>query len=440
MCKRSIKNLACTTKKYREEQNYRKSFKKVLLYYQIGELASASETLEKLLNRKVDARTSRKIQQVLLLLLVGELYGLNTLNKLLTNYGVRGNNYQQLWQKLPSKLLISLMNDWLWDLFGEDFEKRLHQSGSTHSRQKLTLVIDGSIFKQWLVDEEFGKYFAKYYSGQYKSAVYGFNVILCGMAIGGLFYPLQFQLRRKSEKDSEVAENILAKVHKKLDAIALSEGVKLPQLYLSVDSGFRSTGLLAYCEASGIIYIGVPKINHTITYKGKKYKIKDLKAKFIQQEQLYQQKNLKSEQAFTWRVRVTYKCMDREVTLLFFRLNESKKVSVIFSTNLDIKAKTMRRHWFERTKIELLFRMIKNDFKIQQITVRNRLGFMKKLAFALVKSVYMQLFTQKVKKSDSQFQRLGFAGIRQKLIFHQIGKEYLDELVYANTFCKDKFR
>jgi len=113
------------------------------------------------------------------------------------------------------------------------------QSGSTHSRQKLTLVIDGSIFKQWLVDEEFGKYFAKYYSGQYKSAVYGFNV--------------------------------LAKVHKKLDAIALSEGVKLPQLYLSVDSGFRSTGLLAYCEASGIIYIGVPKINHTITYKGKKY-------------------------------------------------------------------------------------------------------------------------------------------------------------------------
>jgi len=380
-----------------------------LLDYQIGELASASETLEKLLNRKVDARTSRKIQQVLLLLLVGELYGLNTLNKLLTNYGVRGNNYQQLWQKLPSKLLISLMNDWLWDLFGvgEDFEKRLHQSGSTHSRQKLTLVIDGSIFKQWLVDEEFGKYFAKYYSGQYKSAVYGFNV-------------LQFQLRRKSEKDSEVAENILAKVHKKLDAIALSEGVKLPQLYLSVDSGFRSTGLLAYCEASGIIYIGVPKINHTITYKGKKY--------------------MKSEQAFTWRVRVTYKCMDREVTLLFFRLNESKKVSVIFSTNLDIKAKTMRRHWFERTKIELLFRMIKNDFKIQQITVRNRLGFMKKLAFALVKSVYMQLFTQKVKKSDSQFQRLGFAGIRQKLIFHQIGKEYLDELVYANTFCKDKSR
>ena len=375
-----------------------------------------------------------------MLLLVGELYGLNTLNKLLTSYGVRGNDYQQLWQKLPSKLLINLMNDWLWCMFGEDFKKRLHQSGSTHSRQKLTLVIDGSIFKQWLVEEEFGKYFAKYYSGQYKSAVYGFNVILCGMAIGDIFYPLQFQLRRKSEKDSEVAENILAKVHKKLRVIALSEAVKLPQLYLSVDSGFRSNGLLAYCKASDMIYIGVPKINHTIEYKGKKQKIKELKAKFVQQEELYQDKHPNSNQPFTWRIRVEYKCLDKEVTLLFFRLNGSKKVSVIFSTNLDIKAKTMRRHWFERTKIELLFRMIKNDFKIQQITVRNRIGFMKKLAFALVKSVYMQRFTQKVKKSNDQFQRLGFTGIRQQLIFHQIGKEYLDELVCTDTFCKTKHR
>jgi len=209
--------------------------------YKSGELKSASEILKQLLQRKVDDRTSRKIEQVMLLLLVGELYGLNTLNKILTSYGVRGNNYQQLWQKLPSKLLVSLMNDWLWWIFGEEFKKRIIQSGSTHSRQKLTIVIDGSIFKQWLVGEEFGKYFAKYYSGQYKSAVNGLNVILCGMVIGDIFYPLQFQLRRKSEKDSEVAERILGKVHKKLRGLAALKKVALPQLYLSVDSGFRST-------------------------------------------------------------------------------------------------------------------------------------------------------------------------------------------------------
>lgn len=374
-----------------------------------------------------------------MLLLVGELYGLNTLNKILTNYGVKGNDYQQLWQKLPSKLLINLMNDWLWSIFSEDFKKRLNQSGSTHSRQKLTMVIDGSIFKQWLVSEAFGQYFAKYYSGQYKSAVYGFNVILCGMVIGDIFYPLQFQLRRKSEKDTEVAENILGKVHKKLRALASKERVNLPQLYLSVDSGFRSKSLLVYCEGCGIIYIGVPKVNHTVDLDGKKLKIKDLKVEYLEKEEVWKKENPEEEVPFVWRVRVNYKCTDREVTLLFFRLNGSKKVSVIFCTNLDIKAKTMRRHWFERTKIELLFRMIKNDFKIQQITVRNRLGFMKKLAFALVKSIYAQIFTQMVKKSDPRFQRLGFGGIRQKLVFNQIGKEWLDELVRLDTFCKKQF-
>ena len=375
-----------------------------------------------------------------MLLLVGELFGLNTLNKILTNYGVRSNDYQQLWQKLPCKLLVNLMNDWLWQVFSEEFKKRIKQSGSTHSRQKLTLVMDGSIFKQWLLSESFGQYFAKYYSGQYKSAVYGFNVILGGMVIGDIFYPLQFQLRRKSEKDVEVAENILGKVHKKLRKLAHDVEVELPQLYLSVDSGFRSKELLACCKALGVIYIGVPKVNHTIDLDGKKHKIKDLKTEYLKKEAVYEKEHPEATTPFTWRVRVYYRCTGKEVTLLFFRLNGSKKVSVIFCTDLDIKAKTMRRHWFERTKIELLFRMIKNDFKIQQITVRNRLGFMKKLALALVKSVYVQLFTQMVKKSDPRFHRLGFAGIRQKLIFSQIGKEWLDELVGIDTFCRQRFR
>ena len=406
--------------------------------YKEGHLEAASQTLEILLCRKVDARTSRKIQQMLLLLLLGEFYGLNTLNKLLTNYGVRGNDYQQLWQQLPCKLLVSLMNDWLWTIFSVDFQKRLTQSGSTHSRQKLTMIIDGSIFRQWLKHEEFGKYFGKYYSGQYKKAVYGFNVLLFGMVIGEIFYPLHFQLRRKEEKDSEIAKRMLSKVHKKLRELAAVKQVALPQLYLSVDSGFRSKDLLAYCEGCGLIYIGVPKINHIVEVEGDKQKIKALKEEYLKKELIWKNTNPDSDEPFTWRIRVNYKCTDREVTLLFFRLNGSRKVSVIFCTNLDIKAKTMRRHWFERTKIELLFRMLKNDFKIQQITIRNRLGFMKKLAFALVKSVYAQIFTQMVKKKDALFQRLGFEGIRQKLIFHQIGKEWLDELVWEHTFCKRK--
>lgn len=394
-------------------------------------MEQASKLIEQVSTRRLEDRLRRKFEKVLLLLLLGELYGLNTLHKIMSSYGVNSNNYQKMWQKISCRNLVGMMNEWLWLLFGEEFEKRLFQSGSTHSRQKLTLVIDGSIFKQWLDGEEFGQYFSKYYSGQYKSTVYGFNVILCGMSIGEVFYPLHFQVRRKTEKDTQVAHRILGKVHKKLEAMAQNKQVKLPQLYLSVDSGFRSIELLELCDKCALIYIGVPKTNHVVYLGDKSLKVKDLKTKFEQKEAAYYQANPTSEEHFTWRVGVYYQSVKQQVTMLLFRLNGSKKVSVIFSPDLDIKAKTMRKHWFERTKIELLFRTIKNDLKIQQSTIRDRLGFMKKFAFALVKALYVQRFTQIVKKTDKSLKRLGFAGIRQFIVFHQIGREYLDELFYS---------
>ena len=312
----------------------------------------------------------------------------------------------------------------------------MQQSGSTLSRQKLTISIDASIFKQWLTGENFGQYFAKYYSGQYGSAVHGFNVLLCGMSIGDMFYPLHFQLRKKKEKDVEIALRILGRVRRKLESLACSVKVQLPFLYLSVDSGFKSKEIVDYCNDYRIIYIGVPANNNIVLLKGKSMNIKGLKEEYCQQEVLFKEGNNRNSTHFTMRIRVFYKMLKREVTLLFFRLKGSKKVSVIFSNDINIKGKTLRRHWFERTKIELLFRTIKNDFKIQQITVTNRLGFMKKLAFALVKSVYAQIFTQIVKKKSPQLRRLGFEGIRKRLIFSQIGREYLDDLMNSETFCK----
>ena len=85
----------------------------------------ASKILDHLVCRQVDARTERKIQKILLLLLVGEFYGLNTFNSLLNSYDIQSNDYQKLWNKLSPQYLIGLMNNWLWDLFREEFEKRL---------------------------------------------------------------------------------------------------------------------------------------------------------------------------------------------------------------------------------------------------------------------------------------------------------------------------
>lgn len=376
-------------------------------------------------------RLQLKLEKVLLLLLVGELYGLNTLNKLLDAYGVKSNDYQQLWSQLSCDYLVGMMNDWLWGLFSAEFGKRISQSDSTQSRQEMTLMIDGSIFAMWLKNELFAQYFGKYYSGQYGKTVYGFNVLVCGMNIGEVFYPLHFRLRRKTEKDAEIAADMLSKVHKKLRQIAQEKKLDLPTLYLSVDSGFYGLVLLEICQGLGLIYIGVPKFGHLSYYEGEKVKFGEWKKRFEQAEQAYQKANPNKATAFVWRIRVTYKALGAEVTMLLFRLKGSKKVSIIYANDRDIKAKTLRRRWFQRTKIELFFRLLKNDFKIQQSTIRNRLGFMKKLAFALVKGVYTQRFVQKVKQLDPQFERMGFAAIRNLLIFHQLGREWLDRLFWT---------
>ena len=116
--------------------------------YKEGHLETASRILGHLLSRRLDARLQRKVQKVLLLLLYGELYGINSLNKLLESYGLNGNDYYPIWQNLSCQRLVCCMNEWLWQLFMLDFIKRLAQSSSTWSRQGMTLVIDGSIFKQ----------------------------------------------------------------------------------------------------------------------------------------------------------------------------------------------------------------------------------------------------------------------------------------------------
>lgn len=414
-----------------------------MLDYCSSDFASADNILKSLLESSVDQRTAQKIRKVLLLLLHGQFYGLDTLHQLLRSYGIYSNDYQKLWSSLSCDFLLNLVNQWLWCVFGKEFGKRLSQSKSTQSRQKLTLIIDGSIFKTWLKNEAFGQYFAKYFSGQYHCAINGFNVILCGMSIGEIFYPLHFQLRRKVEKDVDIAARIIQRVYVKLKGLAVEIDTELPTLYLSVDSGFRSKALINLCNGLSIIYIGVPKSNHIVCLdlnQSNKLKIKDLKRDFLEKEAIFldtlETRKTEIQDLFTWRIRVYYNCLKREVTLLLFRLKGSKKVSVIFTTDLNVKGKTLRRHWFERTKIELFFRCIKHSLSIQKSTVAYRLGFLKKLAFSFVKALYAQLFTQKAKKKGHRLSRMGLEGMKDCIIFHQIHKTFMDDLVSKNTFCK----
>jgi len=129
--------------------------------------------------------------------------------------------------------------------------------------------------------------------------------------------------------------------------------------------------------------------------------------------------NSQPETPYTWRLSGEYKSQNRKVVLLFFRLNKSKKVSVIYSTSLPIFSKTLRRHWFNRRYIEQFFKLLKHSMKIQYTIIRTKEAFEKKVSVFMFLGFYLQLFVGYVRKRfNFRIKRkLGLEAIKRHLIF-----------------------
>ena len=244
------------------------------------------------------------------------------------------------------------------------------KSDSSWSRAGLTLIIDESIFKTWLqcqsADAFFEDYFGKYFSGQTHKSEYGFRYSLSGISIGETFFPLYFSPIKKGEKCIVEAKKTVKKMESLVRKCAKKQGFTIPNIALSVDGSYNHKDLIAVCEKlkTKTDFICVPKKNNIVKiglFRGNL-------AKYIEEIFLPAEADNASDDAFILRKKGYYKCRDTEVVFLFFRLNGSKNVSIIYSTNLSIKAKTLRRRWFNRTKIEQFFRILKDTLKVQQST------------------------------------------------------------------------
>jgi len=384
-----------------------------------------------LLESQMDRKMRVQVQRVLLVLLLGELFGLHTLNQVLHQQGIGSNKLQKIWQKLSCGQLVGLLNGLMWAAFEQPFRAICDKSSSTQSRGVLTLVLDGSIFRQWLSAGGGCKFYDKYFSGQTRCTVYGFNMLLGGMTMDGVFYPLHFHIRRKSQNDSQVAIGMLKRIRVQLEK-RLPRGQSLPSLYASVDSGFTTPPLLAACQNMGITCIGVPKSNQVVYVEGQKYKVGELLKEYLRHEQGQQTAH------FTWRIRVRHQASKQEVALLFFRLQASAKVSVILTPDIHCKGKTLRRHWFERTRIEQFFRTIKHDLCIQQARSKDYLGFVRKIALFLFKALFVNLLTRHCQRRLKQPRKMGFAKIRNLIIYHQMEQHLLHQALQGIPFAKIK--
>lgn len=337
-------------------------------------------------------------------------------------------------------------------IFEEQVFKKLKELNEKHdsvwSRELVTVLLDDSVFKQWLssfaAGEDYEKCYACFFSGQTKSTVYGFKVACLGVCIDGVYYPLYFEfVSKKNKVDNggksttiQAAEDLVHRYGKWKQACK-DKGLVVPKLHFSCDNGYSDMDLAACCELQDLIYISVPKKNHYFEIEGVKTKLSTwIEEVYLKAEQVHNQAQEKlaekERKAYVHRFKGFYISKKTKVTMIAFRLNGSKKVSVVYSNSATIFRKTLRRHWFQRTYIEQFFKILKHMLKIQESRTTNKDEFtFKLLRFAFI-GYHVQQMIRFIRKNMKRFGKRGFVFVQRCLR----KDPYFDTLLQKIAFGK----
>ena len=390
----------------------------------------------------LSAEDARELKKFLNIFLLGQLIGLPTLHSILQKFGIGSNNHQINYKKLCKKLTINEISKIYATIFETQIlnvlQKMSEKDSSCWSRELVTAVLDDSIFKQWLNtqdlkknEKDFEDCFGKFFSGQFMSTVYGFKIVTFALCIDGVLYPLYFDFVKKAVKDSpapdkstKVAQGLVKKWGLFLEKVK-KKGITLPKIHFSCDSGYNDVALSETCLNNNLIYISVPKKSHLFEIDKPKGGVKQtnltdwITDTFLKAEKKHEKAEKALSKAdktpFTYRFKAKYCAQNREVTLLAFRLNGSKKVSIIYSTDKNIFAKTLRRHWFQRTYIEQFFKLLKHVLQIQEARTSTKNDFESKLwRFSFI-ALQAQKIVQFLRKRIKNFDKYGFISIQRIL-------------------------
>lgn len=385
-------------------------------------------------------KEGQQLKKLLNIFFLGQVVGLPTLHSILRQYDISSNKQQIDYKELCNKLTYNIIGKIFESVFEQQIldvlDKMSQKDSSCWSRELVTVLLDDSIFKQWHNSQDWSKDFedcyGKFFSGQFRASVYGFKVVTFALSIEGIVYPLYFDYvkKAKSKEDKvEKATQIAQKLVEKWGVFvkkAKNKGILIPKLHFSCDSGYSDVALSNTCATNELIYISVPKKSHLFDIQNKNGSVTHtnledwIKNVFLIAEKKHeaQQTHLpkKEKTAFIYRFRATYCAQNRQVTLLAFRLNGSKKVSIIYSTEKSIFAKTLRRHWFQRTYIEQFFKLLKHVLKIQEPRVKTKNEFHTKLLrFAFV-AFHAQKLVKFIRRTFKHFDKFGFITIQRTLI------------------------
>jgi hypothetical protein len=383
----------------------------------------------------LDADELALFEKMNALFFLGQLVGLPTLKSILTKLDISSNRLQQNYTKFYKNLTVNKLRVVFEFIFEHQVTAILTKMDSRDptiwSKKRVTAILDDSIFRQWLSKSgRENDYYGKFFSGQYHAAVCGFKVVCFGLYIDEIFHPLYFDFVKKKEGGTkneaiEVAKRLVCRWGRLKGRLAKA-GTILPTIHFSCDNGYSDVSLSEECgkQENGLTYISVPRRNNIFVIDDKKMKLNEfIETEFLAGEKAHKesQKHLREEEktAFALRKKGYYQSQKRIVTLLFFRFNGSEKVSIIYTTSQTIFAKTLRRHWFNRTYIEQFFKTLKHVLKISEARTRNKEGLENKILQFAFLAIEAQKIIKFLRRKLSLFKGKGFISLQRILCSEQ---------------------
>jgi len=191
----------------------------------------------------------RDFVEIILILLVGLLWGLYNPHQIAQQLGVRPGEFYAALQRLSARQWRQLLEQIMLEQALERLRHYQQRSPATRSRLEATLCVDDSVVKRF--GRRLLSYVWHWYSGQFHQVVKGQDLVGITLHINHEIIPLRLVWVSKQGSGPTQKPEVLLKELAALQAYFTAHGIDLTHLGLSLDSWWLSVELCQALEALG---------------------------------------------------------------------------------------------------------------------------------------------------------------------------------------------
>ena len=348
-------------------------------------------------------KMTSQLQEILLLLSTGHLFGLYNPNQVADALAIpKSNLYRHLkdfslyqWKSLLIRIGCALA---LVEI--QDAESK---SASTQSRRRITLSVDDTN------DPRYGKrlsYCYKWWSKKHNNAIRGKNVLGITIKIGSMIIPLNMCIVSKQGRgNTDKLSCFVAMLKAVLDFFDTS-GVDIRKYPITFDSWYGSHNLVESLSDMGF---------DNILIHGKSNYVMDIDNKTAKLSEHKKQIQLRSKQwgcrKPSYRTKGTSPTFGSLVLLFFLDMG---KVRTMLVFGKPLRSCEILRIWSQHHGIEQYWRYLKTDLQLSSISLENRDGAYASLGIKVLSYLFIQDVSRSVRKTFHQIQ-LELSGQRHLL-------------------------